>query len=137
MATTLTVAATTSTLAQSSNPVNQPHAVAADSGERQFLFDNELAMSKMSRGMMVNPTGDVDRDFVAMMIPHHQGAIDMAEAEIKYGHSETLRRLAASIVNQQGQEISIMHRAIGGPQGKIPSEANDDKQLAQGKKVTP
>ena len=69
-------------------------------------------MSKMSRGMMVGPTGDVDRDFVAMMIPHHQGAIEMAQAEIKYGHNETLRRLAEDIVNEQDQEISIMHHAI-------------------------
>jgi uncharacterized protein (DUF305 family) len=138
IATTLTVAATTSTLAQSPNPVIQPHAGATASGERQFLFDNEIAMSKMSRGMMVNPTGDIDRDFVAMMIPHHQGAIDMAEAEIKYGHNETLRRLAASIVDQQGQEISIMQRAIdGSPQSSTSSETDGDKQLAQGNKVKP
>ncbi len=138
MATTLTVAATSYALAQSPTPVNGPHAIAANSGEREFLFDNELAMSKMTRGMMVNPTGDVDRDFVAMMIPHHQGAIEMAEAEIKYGHNETLRRLAANIVDQQGQEISIMHQAIDtGSQGKISSEVDGDKQAAQDKKVKP
>lgn len=122
MAATLSVAATSYALAQSPNPANRAHAVAANSGERQFLFDNQLAMSKMSRGMMVDPSGDVDRDFVAMMIPHHQGAIDMARAELKYGHNKTLRRLAAEIVNKQGQEISIMHDAIdGGSQGKVSS----------------
>jgi uncharacterized protein (DUF305 family) len=37
---------------------------------------------------------DVDRDFVSMMIPHHQAAIEMAQAELRYGHNEILRRLA-------------------------------------------
>jgi uncharacterized protein (DUF305 family) len=120
MATTLSVAATSYALAspQSQRPTSHAHPVAPNVGERQFLFDNELAMSKMSRGMMTDPTGDVDRDFVAMMIPHHQGAIDMAQAELKYGHNETLRHLAERIVSQQGQEISIMRRAIDDdPQG--------------------
>lgn len=121
MATTLSMTATSYALAQSPAPMSHMHAVAANAGERQFLSDNEAAMRKMSQGMMINPSGDVDRDFVAMMVPHHQGAIDMAEAEIKYGHNETLRRLSEEIISKQGQEISIMHHALDGAsrEGKI------------------
>jgi uncharacterized protein (DUF305 family) len=51
-------------------------------------------MSKMMANMSTRPTGDIDRDFVDMMVPHHQGAVDMAMSELKYGHNEQLRRLA-------------------------------------------
>ena len=49
--------------------------------EAPFLRENNAAMTKMMNNMAVKPTGDVNRDFVAMMVPHHQGAIDMSEAE--------------------------------------------------------
>ncbi len=62
----------------------------ASSAERPFLTDNVTAMSKMMVDMGITPSGDVDRDFVAMMVPHHQGAIDMAQAELRYGHNETV-----------------------------------------------
>ena len=51
---------------------------APKSDESPFLTENTAAMDKMMAGMDVRPTGDVDADFAAMMIPHHQGAIDMA-----------------------------------------------------------
>jgi len=72
-------------------------------------------MDKMMTGMDVKPTGDVDRDFTAMMIPHHQGAIDMAQAELRYGHNELLRRMAQEIIVQQQQEIAAMRLAVGQP----------------------
>jgi hypothetical protein len=62
--------------------------------------------------MMVKPTGDVDRDFAAMMIPHHQGAVDMARIELKYGHNELLRRLSKEIIANQQQEITVMRLAV-------------------------
>ena len=71
-------------------------APAADEGA--FLRENEAAMQKMMRDMAVAPSGDVDRDFVAMMVPHHQGAIDMAEAVLRFGRNEQLRRLAQEII---------------------------------------
>ncbi|WP_175938381.1 DUF305 domain-containing protein [Caballeronia sp. BCC1704] len=55
-------------------------------------------------------TGDADKDFVERMIPHHQGAIDMAEVELKYGKDPQLRKLARDIVRAQRQEISTMKR---------------------------
>ena len=60
---------------------------AATSQEAAFLAENQAAMDKMTAGMDIKPTGDVDHDFIAMMIPHHQGAIDMARAELLHGHN--------------------------------------------------
>jgi Domain of unknown function (DUF305) len=65
--------------------------------------------------MAVKPTGDIDRDFVAMMVPHHQGAVDMALTELKYGHNEQLRGLAREIVANQQRQIGAMRHAIGEP----------------------
>jgi hypothetical protein len=87
----------------------------AASDEAPFLAENDTAMTRMMDGMSVKPTGDVDRDFVAMMAPHHQGAIDMAQAELRYGHNEQLRRIAQEIVVEQQQEIIAMRVALGQP----------------------
>jgi hypothetical protein len=80
-----------------------------------FVAENAAAMDKMMADMNVKPTGDADRDFVAMMIPHHQGAIDMARSLLRYGHNEQLRRLAQEIIVTQQQEIATMRLAIGEP----------------------
>jgi uncharacterized protein (DUF305 family) len=121
LATTTFVAATSFALAQ--NPTRAYHVRAAmpiqyvadrqDSNEQPFLAENNAAMNKMMADMTIKPTGDVDRDFVAMMVPHHQGAIDMAKAELKYGHNEQLRRIAQEIVVTQQQEIPVMRLAVG------------------------
>jgi uncharacterized protein (DUF305 family) len=63
----------------------------------------------MHENMEVAASGDVDRDFARMMIPHHQGAIEMALLQLKYGHDERLKRLAQSIIVEQKQEIDYMH----------------------------
>jgi uncharacterized protein (DUF305 family) len=81
--------------------------------ERPFIDENNTAMAKMMAGMTIKPTGNVDHDFVAMMIPHHQGAIDMAEAELRYGHNQQLLRISQEIVVEQLQEIAAMRIAIG------------------------
>jgi hypothetical protein len=83
--------------------------------ERAFLEENEAAMAKMMNDMAAKPTGEVDRDFVAMMNPHHQGAIDMAIIELRYGKNEQLRRIAQEIIVDQMQEIAAMKLAIGEP----------------------
>ncbi len=70
-------------------------------------------MARMMDGMSARPTGDIDRDFVAMMVPHHQGAIDMAVIELRYGKNEQLRRIAQEIIVDQMQEIAAMKLAIG------------------------
>jgi hypothetical protein len=90
------------------------------SGETAFLSENQTAMNKMMKDMTVKPTGDVDRDFVEMMVPHHQGAVDMAKAELRYGHNEQLRRLAQEIIVTQQQEIPVMRLALG---DRLPASA--------------
>jgi hypothetical protein len=87
------------------------------SDEQPFLSKNDAAMNKMMADMTIKPSGDVDRDFVAMIVPHHQGAIDMAQAELRYGRNERLRRLAREIVVTQQQEIETMRLAVAALSG--------------------
>lgn len=83
--------------------------------EQPFLTQNDVAMQKMMADMHGEPTGNVDRDFVNMMVPHHQGAIDMAVLELRYGTSPRLKALAQEIVVTQQQEIAAMRLAVGEP----------------------
>jgi Domain of unknown function (DUF305) len=100
--------------AQEAHPAAQPVAAAAVD-ETTFLKENDDAMTKMMNDMAIKPSGDIDRDFVAMMNPHHQGAIDMAVIELRYGKNEQLRRIAQEIIVDQMQEIAAMKLAIGEP----------------------
>jgi hypothetical protein len=93
----------------------------------QFSAANYAAMDKMMAGMNTKLSGDVDRDFAAVMIPHHQGAIDMAQAELLYGRDEQLRRIAQEIIVEQQQEIAAMRLALG--QSLSPSVVAPDQQL--------
>jgi len=93
----------------------QAPAAAGPAAEKPFLTENDQAMSTMMAGMAIKPTGDVDADFAAMMIPHHQGAIDMAKAELKYGKNAQLRTLARKIIVDQQREIVVMRKAVGQP----------------------
>lgn len=92
------------------------------SEEVPFLAENRTAMATMMARMDIRASGDVDRDFVDMMVPHHQGAIDMAKAVLRYGHNEKIRRLAQEIIVTQQQEIAVMRLAVGEPRPpSIPS----------------
>jgi uncharacterized protein (DUF305 family) len=116
-------------------PVMQSHAhpgseaPATPSSESQFLAANEEAMGKMMADMAAAPTGDIDRDFVAMMVPHHQGAIDMAQIILRYGKNEQLKRLAQEIIVTQQQEIAAMKLAVGDP---LPPSIASPTQPASG-----
>ena len=109
-------------------------ALAASSSEALFLSENKAAMETMMAGMKADPSGDVDHDFVAVMIPHHQGAIDMAQAELRYGHNEQLRRLAQEIIVAQQQEIAVMRLAAGEP---LPKSADAPDQSPDAAVVGP
>ena len=86
-----------------------PAAEFAASTERTFDQLMGDAMSAMHKGMHSAPyTGDPDRDFVTMMIPHHQGAIDMAKVVLLYGKDPQMRRLAQEIITDQESEIQLM-----------------------------
>jgi uncharacterized protein (DUF305 family) len=61
----------------------------------------------------VQVSGDVDRDFVALMAPHHQSAVDMAEAYLKTGRDPKLRHLAQEIIRSQRAEIAFMRSRVG------------------------
>ena len=102
-----------------SAPSNSPK-----STESRTMFDTEMAQvnARMHEAMQVAPTGDPDRDFIRMMIPHHQGAIDMALVVLKYGHDKRLKRLAQSIIVEQAQEITYMRTLLDAPPAEqVPS----------------
>jgi uncharacterized protein (DUF305 family) len=71
----------------------------------------ETSMEKMHAGMAsIQASGDNDADFVRLMLPHHQAAIDMAKTELMYGKNPEMRRLAQEIVTDQQSETELMQR---------------------------
>jgi uncharacterized protein (DUF305 family) len=83
-------------------------------GNQPESFDGLMmqAMERMHKDMSIAPSGNPDRDFAAMMIPHHQGAVDMARIELQFGKNPVLRRLAQGIIVEQLQEIQVMQREL-------------------------
>lgn len=81
-------------------------AQATPSGAMGAMMDSS---KKMSANMMqMKMSGDPDSDFAGMMIAHHQGAIDMANIELKYGKNPELRKAAQKMIADQTQEIAQM-----------------------------
>ena len=80
-----------------------------DSRAMSFMHSMEESMNRMDTGMKSAPmNGNSDHDFVTMMMAHHQGAIDMAKAELMYGKDPVTRRLAEEIIVDQQSEIQAM-----------------------------
>ena len=93
-------------LAQQPPSSKMPAMANSHSPADQAMMDG---MSRMNRDMSSAPmTGDPDGDFVAMMMPHHQGAIEMAKIELQYGKDPGLRKMARDIVAAQEREIVEM-----------------------------
>lgn len=89
-------------------PLSGP-ALAQDAQAEMKAFTD--AHHKMMSAMeSMKPTGDADKDFVMMMIPHHQGAIDMAQVELQYGKDPMLREMAGQIIKAQQEEIAKMQQ---------------------------
>jgi uncharacterized protein (DUF305 family) len=79
-----------------------------------FMQAMDVSMKRMDREMAAAPmNGNVDHDFAAMMLPHHQGAIEMAEAELSFGKDPVMRRLAQEIIVDQQSEIDAMQLWLG------------------------
>ncbi len=84
----------------------QQHMDAMDNpADKAFLGAMRDMMVGMHQSM---PTGDTDKDFVRMMMPHHKAAVDMAKAEIAYGKDPDLKALASDIVAAQDRELAMM-----------------------------
>jgi hypothetical protein len=114
--------------AASADKAEQPHRQIA---EASFMAENQAAMRKMMMDMAVKPSGNVDADFTAMMIPHHQGAVDMAEAELHYGHNKKLRWIARNIIAGQRRQIGAMKAALGRPLSEATSSAPQSDHASQ------
>jgi len=79
------------------------------SGNDSAWSDLTASMEKMNLTMATaKPSGNSDSDFVALMIPHHQAAIEMAKSELLRGNDPQIRRLAQEIITDQQSEIELM-----------------------------
>src|SRR5437660_10308910 len=96
---------------QSIANTSYPH----ESSGAAFAAIVQRCIASMHHGMdaaLSGPPGSADAAFVAAMISHHQGAIDMSRAELRLGRNDQLRRLAQEIVVTQQQEIHVMRLAM-------------------------
>ena len=95
-------------------------AATSNQGDSASTKEFQSADHSMMSGMSgVEYTGDADHDFVAHMIPHHEGAVAMAKVELKYGKDAKLRALAKEIIASQDKEIAFMKQWIAAhPQKK-------------------
>lgn len=93
--------------AQAQNP-HAGHQMPASSNAAASTKAYEAANAKMHKDMAIKFSGDADVDFVKGMIPHHQGAIDMARVVLQHGKDAQIRKLAEEVIKAQEGEITMM-----------------------------
>ena len=94
-------------------PPAHVHATMAAAAATPFQRDMDAGMARMMQDMhSPGYSGDADADFLAMMIPHHAGAVDMARLVLQHGHDPATRRLADEIIATQTVEIESMTRRL-------------------------
>ena len=89
------------------------HSTPASAGAPASTKAYDAAMAKMMENMMVPLTGKPEIDFMQSMIPHHQGAIDMAKAVLQYGKDPEVKTLAENVIKAQEGEIAFMKNWLG------------------------
>jgi uncharacterized protein (DUF305 family) len=106
LAIALSVAAGSAVLAQMPHGSHGSHGTPPRADDSPSTRAYKAANDRMHKDMNIAFTGNADRDFAAGMIPHHQGAIDMARTVLQYGKDPELRKLAEEIVAAQEKEIA-------------------------------
>ena len=91
---------------------HQGHTSSASSKATISTKKYQQINDNMHKSMDIKFTGDADKDFLAAMIPHHQGAIDMAEVVIQHGKNPKVRQLAQEIITMQKKEIIEMKQLL-------------------------
>jgi len=86
----------------------QHHKMKMSGAMTPATMEAEVAMAKMHKDMSITYTGNADIDFMKGMMPHHQGAIDMAKIVLKYGKDPEVKKLAEGIIAAQETEIAQM-----------------------------
>jgi uncharacterized protein (DUF305 family) len=111
----------------------ETHTHGSEAGEADDWSELNATMDKMHMAMAaIERSGNADVDFVRLMLPHHQGAIDMAKVQLLYGKDPKMRRLAQEIITDQQLEIELMQRWL---KAHIPAESKDNgKSAATAKK---
>ncbi len=108
-----TAAATAAAPALAQEPSGDPHGHQLSAHQSSFTTEMHAQMGIMAEAMNRTPmSGNPDRDFLAMMIPHHQGAVDMARLALEHGRDPLTRQLAEGIIASQSAEIASMQARL-------------------------
>ena len=98
--------------------------------QADFAKAMDAGMQRMMRDMHTpRYSGDPDADFLAMMIPHHEGAVEMARLALVHGRDPATRRLAEEIIANQRAEIDAMKRRLALLRGEAKAQEDDDPAL--------
>ncbi len=93
-----------------SPPLPRAHTSIAPSVATPSTAAYDAALDKMHRALDIPFTGDTDRDFVAVLIAQHQGAVDLAKVELQHGRDPQTRKLAQDIITARQQDIAALRQ---------------------------